>query len=99
MVIFASGDRWDPTDAVPSTTRRGGLHGTCWLADGTTVSVWYRVPALDRSGVRVMSVASVPFETVDLLEPNERVECDEAADETSSEGSLRCPRRGGCSAI
>lgn len=60
-----------------------------------TVSVWYNVPALDRSGVRVMSVASVALETVDRRDPNDLVECDEAADELSSEGSLRCPRRGG----
>ena len=45
-----------------------------------------------------MSVASVALETVDLLEPNDLVECDEAADELSSEGSRRCVRRG-CSVI
>ena len=43
-----------------------------------------------------MSVTSVPFDTVDLLEPNDLVECDEAAEEISSDGSRRCIRLGGC---
>lgn len=96
MVILASGDKWEPTEAVPSTTRRGGLQGTCCDADGTTVSVWYNVPVLEPRGVRVISVASVPFETVDLLDPNDLVECEEAADEISSDGSRRCVLLGGC---
>jgi hypothetical protein len=59
------------------------------------VSVWYNVPALDLTGVKVMSVTSVQFDNVDLLDPNDRVECGELAEDMSSEGSLRCDLRGG----
>lgn len=52
------------------------------------------MPALDLKGVRVISVASVALETVDLLEPNDLVECEEAAEDISSDGSLRCVLRG-----
>lgn len=71
VVIFASGERCDPTEAVPSTTRSGGLHGVCWIVEGVIVSCWDNVCARDLKGVRVISVASVPFETVDRLDPND----------------------------
>ena len=53
------------------------------------MSVLYKVPARDRKGVRVMSVASVPLEIVDRREPKDWFEYDDVAEETSSEGSLR----------
>jgi hypothetical protein len=37
-----------------------------------------------------MSVASVWLEIVDLRDPKDLVECDEAADDMSSDGSRRC---------
>ncbi len=92
VVIFASGDRCEPTEAVPSTTFKGGFDGRCCMEDGTTVWVLESVLARERKGVRVMSVASVPLEMVDRREPKEWFECDEEADDTSSEGSRLCLR-------
>lgn len=77
MVIFASGDRCDPTDAVPRTTLSGGLQGTdgCMAGKGRSASEKVLSNVLDRDramGVAVRSVASVSSEVVEAKEYAER---------------------------
>ena len=85
VVIFASGDKCDPTDAVPRTTLRGGLHGTAgWTGDIRCSSPSRAANVLDRDravGVTVTSVASV---SSDRVEPKEYVERYEDAELGSS---------------
>ena len=82
MVIFASGDRCDPTEAVPRMTLKGGLQGSdrsmgearCSVLESVLSKVFDRDRAV---GVTVRSVTSVSSEAV---EPNEYAERDEEAE-------------------
>jgi len=73
VVIFASGDKCDPTDAVPRTTLKGGLQGTdrCIGEGWCSVVSYVLANVLDRDravGVTVRSVTSVSSEAVEPKE-------------------------------
>lgn len=74
VVILASGDKCDPTEAVPRTILKGGLHDTVCTKGEVILSALSKVLARDRLGVTVTSVASVSSDCWELKECAEREE-------------------------
>jgi hypothetical protein len=92
VVIFASGDKCEPIDAVPRTTFKGGLQGTDGCIGDVSSSELSNVLAnvLDRDravGVTVRSVTSV---SSDALELKEYAECDDDAEFGTSRDCRLC---------
>ncbi len=73
VVIFASGDRCDPTDAVPRTTLKGGLQGTDRCIGDARCSVLSSVLSnvFDRDRAVGVAVRSVPSVSSEAVEPKE----------------------------
>lgn len=89
VVILARGDRCEPTEAVPSTIRKGGLHGSVCTKGDVILSALSNVLARDRVGVTVRSVASVSSDCCDEKECAER---EDVAELSSWESRICCAR-------